>query len=158
MKKEASSTKEVNTKEAAGKKDSGVYIVWIGIKNETDIAVGALGEKTFAPGFYAYTGSAQKNRTARLLRHLKLEKPLRWHIDYLRPYGDVAAVHTLPGTKDEECKLAARLTQEAGGIVSVPRFGASDCRCPGHLIYFPSPPDCLFNPALLHPEAVLWHP
>ena len=35
-----------------------------------------------------------------------------------------------------ECDWAQFLLNEAGARVIVPRFGASDCRCPAHLLYF----------------------
>ncbi len=38
------------------------------------------------------------------------------------------------GTRRGECELAAAVRAISDG--SVPRFGASDCRCPGHLFRF----------------------
>ena len=36
--------------------------------------------------------------------------------------------------------LNARLSELPGARLLVPRFGASDCRCPGHLVYLPRRP------------------
>jgi Uri superfamily endonuclease len=47
------------------------------------LRVGALGEFDFPAGQYLYTGSARRNLEARIARHLRRDKPLRWHIDYL---------------------------------------------------------------------------
>lgn len=40
---------------------------------------------------------------------------------------------TIPGTRDLECQLAKKLSNIFK--LAVPGFGASDCRCGGHLFY-----------------------
>lgn len=62
---------------------------------------------------------------------------MRWHIDYFRPHVDVVAVTYAPGERADECRLAERL-KAAGATVAVTGFGASDCRCGGHLLLLPS--------------------
>jgi len=47
------------------------------------IKVGALGEKCFDEGYYAYIGSALSGLKGRINHHLKTGKKLHWHIDYL---------------------------------------------------------------------------
>lgn len=127
--------------EGSGAKDSGLYIIWLQLGAPCRVRVGALGELSFDTGVYAYVGSAQRNRSARIRRHLRREKPLRWHFDYLRPHGSVLAVSLADGAKTGECELAARLLAEANAAIAHPRFGASDCRCPAHLLQFASVPD-----------------
>ena len=58
---------------------------------------------------------------------------LRWHIDYLSSRARMVGAMTAPGPKERECALAAEL----GWLyaLAIPRFGASDCRCAGHLFY-----------------------
>ncbi len=94
--------------------------------------VGSLGTVDFPAGRYVYTGSAKRGLEARIARHLRSAKALRWHIDYLlgAPGVTVAAVVR---SRREEC----RLNQASPGRVLVPRFGASDCRagCGAHLKY-----------------------
>ena len=63
--------------------DSGIYVAVFHLPQPRSIKVGALGLVRFKAGIYAYVGSAQKNLTARLQRHARHRKPLRWHIDYL---------------------------------------------------------------------------
>ena len=75
---------------------------------------------------------------ARLNRHrVRVKSSPRWHIDYLRARTRFVAVHVRP-TDDSslECETAGGLLTDSGRI-PIPRFGASDCKCPAHLIYFP---------------------
>ena len=70
---------------------------------------------------------------ARIARHLRQAKPLRWHVDALTVAGRVVDVGwTLDVT---ECGLLGRLVALPGVTVPVPGFGSSDCRhCPAHLV------------------------
>lgn len=45
--------------------------------------IGRLGEFDFPAGRYHCTGSARRGLEARIARHLRAEKALRWHIDHL---------------------------------------------------------------------------
>ena len=100
-----------------------------------DISVGKLGRFLFREGFYFYVGSAQRNLSARLERHSRKAKPLRWHIDYLSTKAEMLGAITIAGPRQRECVLAGEL---AGLFeLAVPDFGASDCRCGGHLFYTP---------------------
>jgi len=97
--------------------------------------VGQLGRFLFRQGFYIYVGSAQRNLSARLERHNKKIKPLRWHIDYLSTKAEMLGAMTMARPRQRECELAKNLA----GLyeLAIPRFGASDCRCGGHLFYTP---------------------
>ena len=97
------------------------------------ISVGKLGRFLFQRGFYFYVGSAQRNLSTRLERHSKKTKPLRWHIDYLSTKAEMLGAITVAGPRQHECELA----EELGGMfeLAAPNFGASDCRCGGHLFY-----------------------
>ncbi len=94
------------------------------------ITVGRLGTFDFPPGRYTYTGSAKRNLEARIARHLRRDKKLRWHIDYLlaAPPAQVTGVERF---REAECMVNAG----TGGRVVAPGFGASDCRagCGSHL-------------------------
>lgn len=114
--------------------DRGLYIVWFELPSLVRARIGSLGEGAFPPGLYAYVGSAQVRRTARIRRHLRREKPRRWHIDYLLPQGRPVAVTLCPGARDQECRLAEQVLAVTLGRRAHPRFGASDCRCGGHLV------------------------
>lgn len=111
-----------------------MYIAIFYLPIERQITVGKLGRFAFRKGFYFYVGSAQRNLSARLERHSKKTKPLRWHIDYLSTKAEMlGAMMMMEGPRRRECELAKKLD----GIyeIAVPRFGASDCRCGGHLFY-----------------------
>jgi sugar fermentation stimulation protein A len=99
------------------------------------ISVGKLGRFLFRRGFYFYVGSAQRNLSARLERHSKKTKPLRWHIDYLSTKAEMLGAIMVAGPRQRECELARELARTFE--LAVPDFGASDCRCDGHLFYAP---------------------
>lgn len=106
------------------------YQLYIRVARPLRLKIGALGELQFPAGHYVYTGSARRNLAARIARHRRRDKPLRWHIDYL--LADPAAVveWVATGTRAE-----CRWHQATAGRVLHPGFGASDCRagCGGHL-------------------------
>jgi Uri superfamily endonuclease len=90
----------------------------------------------FAPGRYAYLGSARGpgGIRARCARHLRKDKTPHWHVDRLTVAADVVALAIMNGG---ECNLTERLLA-AGATVPVPGFGSSDCRsCPAHLVALP---------------------
>ena len=63
----------------------GIYILFLRNEIEQRIQVGKLGEFQFQAGIYAYAGTAYGSGGlhARLKRHFRQEKKVRWHIDYL---------------------------------------------------------------------------
>ncbi len=106
------------------------YCLLIRLIRVVEIEVGRLGFFIFPAGNYIYTGSAKKNIRARVNRHLRREKRLRWHIDYLLTAAGVEVEAVLLSARPE-CELVAL----GGGEIVVPGFGASDCRagCGSHL-------------------------
>ncbi|UCG49763.1 MAG: GIY-YIG nuclease family protein [Phycisphaerales bacterium] len=114
----------------------GVYIAIFCLAKKQRIAVGRLGSFWFRSGVYFYVGSAQQNLCARLERHSRKDKPLRWHIDYLSVRADMIGAVMVPGKRTRECELACELGRLYESVA--PGFGASDCRCGGHLFYTPA--------------------
>ena len=114
--------------------DQGIYVLLIHLPVSIMLSAGALPPRSYPRGTYWYVGSAQRHLRNRLSRHLKRDKPLRWHIDYFLalPQPRVLEVFTKPADKSAECDTAGRLLHHGE---PVPRFGASDCRCPTHLIH-----------------------
>lgn len=106
------------------------YQLKITLASPARVSVGRLGAFDFPAGRYVYTGSARRNLDARIARHLRKEKTLRWHIDYLlaAPQAHVTGVAR---STQPECAL----NQAGAGSVLIPGFGASDCRagCGSHL-------------------------
>jgi Uri superfamily endonuclease len=113
----------------------GTYTVLLWLPAAAVITIGRLGDHTFPRGYYTYTGSAKRGLAARLHRHLHGATTRHWHVDYLRPYTRVLAWQAYPEAVQPECELARRLLAE--GQVVVPKFGASDCSCASHLVYYP---------------------
>ena len=116
--------------------DSGVYIAVFYLPRPRKVRVGKLGQFCFKKGAYFYVGSAQRNLSARLKRHSNKKKPLRWHIDYLSSKAKMLGAITIPDPRKRECELAKELGEMFE--VAVPGFGASDCRCGGHLFFSPN--------------------
>jgi len=110
----------------------GIYVLIIQVENDAVINVGALGALTFKPGLYAYVGSAQTILKQRIKRHLRKEKRLFWHIDYLLDSDASKVVEVLhkKADKTEECVIAEALSQKGEPIDG---FGCSDCHCRSHL-------------------------
>lgn len=87
----------------------------------------------FREGKYVYIGSAQNNVEKRVERHLRRDKQLFWHIDYLlKDFAvNVETVFFMGANKAAECKVAEYVYKN--GSVPVKSFGCSDCCCVGHL-------------------------
>jgi Uri superfamily endonuclease len=112
----------------------GVYVLIIQVEKEAVLNVGALGTLTFKPGLYDYVGSAQANMEQRVKRHLKKEKRLFWHIDYLLDNDAAKVVKVLhkKAGKSEECTVAKALSEKGEPVDD---FGCSDCDCRSHLFH-----------------------
>jgi sugar fermentation stimulation protein A len=123
--------------------NSGNYLILLELAEKRRIEVGALGTIPFKAGWYVYAGSARKNLSQRVNRHLRRQrKQQHWHLDYLTPFaaqgpGKLKALPIL-SYRNLECDLAAELAKLGG--IPVPRFGSSDCNCPSHLYYFREAP------------------
>jgi sugar fermentation stimulation protein A len=123
--------------------NSGNYLILLELAEKRSIEVGALGTVLFKAGWYVYAGSARKNLSQRINRHLRRQrKQQHWHLDYLVPFASrgVGKLKALPvlSYRNLECDLAGELAKLGGK--PVPRFGSSDCRCASHLYYFEEPP------------------
>jgi Uri superfamily endonuclease len=108
------------------------YQLVIEVGSPVRCKVGRLGVVEFPAGIYVYTGSARRGFEARLARHARATKTLRWHIDYLLSLSGVRIVRVVRSRR-----LECRLNQSVPGRIVVPGFGASDCRagCGAHLKY-----------------------
>ncbi len=113
------------------------YRLLIWVERALQLHVGALGRHLLGPGLYVYTGSARRNPRARLQRHLRRDKRLRWHIDYLLSQPEVQVL-------DVEIWIAPEcsVNRDTGGTVPIAGFGASDCvaGCASHLRYLGATP------------------
>lgn len=118
-------------------KPRGTYALLVHIRSATAVQVGRLGTVHLQPGYYIYVGSAlgPGGLPSRVHRHLRPNKEKRphWHIDALTALGVIEEVWWVESGTRQECALASVLTKV--GKLAVAGFGASDCRCPGHLVW-----------------------
>lgn len=107
-----------------------------------EVQVGKFGIISLKPGFYVYVGSAfgPGGLKARIGRHLKKQKKLKWHIDFLRQFLEIVDICCSEENTKLECVWAAKFAT-MGGEIPLKRFGASDCRCAAHLWYFNQLPE-----------------
>lgn len=118
----------------------GIYHLLIQLLQPQEIIVGKLGCFRFPAGYYVYTGSALNGLEARVARHRRKEKRLYWHIDYLLQYAKIIDVAFYITTARLECEYNRRIMNLPDARIIAPRFGASDCKCAAHLVYFPNMP------------------
>ncbi|MEJ2210061.1 MAG: DUF123 domain-containing protein [Anaerolineae bacterium] len=123
------------------------------------LAIGRLGRHRFPAGWYLYVGSAHgpgglRARLARHRRRLGPGKRAHWHIDYVREGSTWGGAWVRTGGQRLECTWARTLARLPGAQVVVPGFGASDCRCAGHLVRVPALPDDEWFAAALGAERI----
>jgi Uri superfamily endonuclease len=116
----------------------GIYALVMRLPKPISLCVGRLGTWALKAGFYVYVGSAcgPGGLKARVGRHLRADKPLRWHIDYLRPFTHIRQVHYSVALEESECSWSQALAALSYATIPIPGFGASDCRsgCASHLV------------------------
>ena len=112
--------------------EGGTYVLVFRLTARTRVKT-SHGFTFLEPGIYAYVGSAfgPGGLRARISRHLRREKKIHWHIDWVttgeefQPLG----VWVVVGERKEK-ELAELLS---GTFKPVPGFGASDSREDSHL-------------------------
>ncbi len=143
------------------KTDSGIYILEIFLKSSSYLNHKHFKAYRLEKGYYYYVGSAQKNLSSRLTRHLKKSKNNYWHIDYLttHPHALITKIYIFPqALKNKECEAVQLLLSNKLGVITLPHFGNSDCnQCVSHLLYSASriAQSQLFS---LYQSTVLWIP
>ena len=121
------------------KENSGVYLLEILASEPFTIDLESFKDKILNPGYYYYSGSAQKNLEQRVERHQNENKTIHWHIDHLTTIksNKIKTVFLFNGAlKNLECELISELLQNFRLRVALKGFGNSDCRhCASHLLY-----------------------
>ncbi len=120
----------------AGLPAGGAYRLTIRLSRAVRLAVGRLGSLDLPAGVYVYCGSARRALPARIARHLRRQKPLRWHVDYLLAHPAAKVIEVAAESDWSECELVAQAIRRGGRAIAH-GFGSGDCRrgCPAHLIY-----------------------
>ncbi len=121
------------------KKNFGVYLLELQIKKPIQISAKKFLNQIFEKGYYYYSGSAQKNLSQRLERHLRKKKIIHWHIDHLTSDVNVEIKSVLianESSKEFECELINILTMNFNLGINHKGFGNGDCNiCDSHLLY-----------------------
>ena len=113
--------------------DRGAYVLVLRLDQTRIVEIGRLGWFTFEAGYYLYAGSAMRSLSARIDRHLRRQKTLHWHIDYLLDVADTVRALPIRSPQRIEQSLARSL---AGILTAGPNgFGASDSSEVTHLFY-----------------------
>lgn len=113
------------------------YCLLIDLMKDSKIQIGKLGNLEFNKGYYVYVGSALNSLEGRIKRHLRDEKKLFWHVDYLLNSSNARIVNVIFENSPQkwECEIASAIASKS---VQIDKFGCSDCKCRSHLIYFES--------------------
>ncbi len=107
------------------------YILVIRVLKFLSVKIGKLGLIKFRPGLYVYVGSAKRNFSSRIKRHLAKNKKKFWHIDYLLTKKNTIVEKIYFTKRKNECQLARGLVK----FPCIKNFGSSDCKCSSHLFY-----------------------
>ena len=113
-------------------KKEATYVLMIKISENCETSVGGLGKILFKKGDYVYIGSAKGCLQSRLRRHLRKEKKIYWHIDYLLKSEKSKVFKVWVIKKSFECETT-RIFLKYNIVDLVKKgFGSSDCRCLTH--------------------------
>ena len=118
----------------------GAYLLILGLPAPVPLAIPRFAGARLEPGTYVYAGSARGpgGIRARVGRHLRSEKVVRWHIDHLT--SGCRSVWASVHPDADECSLVTRLLAGGAFETPLPGFGSSDCRsCTAHLLRFSAP-------------------
>lgn len=124
---------------------NGIYQLLIHLPKNVSIAIGKKGRWRFPKGYYVYTGSALNGLEKRVERHLKKNKKHFWHIDYLLDFASIKEIFLFTKDKFDECALNLKMLEKPEAKIIMPKFGASDCGCPAHLVFFEKMPKNVLN-------------
>lgn len=119
--------------------ESGTYALLLHCASSSELAIGRWGCLQLVPGHYLYVGSAfgPGGVKARVSRHFRNDKKLRWHIDYLRAEAQPVGAWCSYASEHLEHEWAEAL-QDMNVTTCIAGFGSSDCHCEGHLFIVPT--------------------
>lgn len=120
----------------------GTYALVLRALEPATVTAGRLGTLRVTEGDYIYIGSAfgPGGVRARVLRHARTDKRLRWHIDHLTTVAPVVEAWFTHDPRRLECDWLAALASIRGAHEPWSGFGASDCGCSSHLRWFARAP------------------
>jgi Uri superfamily endonuclease len=106
------------------------------------INIGKLDEVVFNKGTYIYVGSGKgefggSELINRVLRHIRQNKKIRWHIDYLlnSHFTRIKNIGLIFSNVISECDLIRKII-DLFVTEPISNFGSTDCinNCPSHLV------------------------
>ena len=112
----------------------GSYVLVVRLEEAISIPVGKLGPQDFCKGYYLYFGSALSGLDGRIQRHVRSDKILKWHIDYLTTRAPVIETWRIADDRRWECIWAQLALEQNGVTAPAKKFGSSDCKCHTHLV------------------------
>lgn len=118
--------------------NKGSYIILGELKRNIYLNIGKRGNIFFKKGFYLYVGSAMNSLSSRIKRHLRKDKKLRWHIDYLIPYFKNVEPLIINSEEKIECIISSEIEKICEGYIK--GFGSCDCKCKSHLYFLKNNP------------------
>ncbi len=119
-------------------RDRGCYMVLYRLGEDKEITLGSLGTRLCRKGFYIYVGSAMKNLTSRISRHLRKRKQPRWHVDFFGAHAKALKALPIRTSRHLERTLAKKVRALASW--EIPDLGASDSPLPSHMFGFEGNP------------------
>jgi len=113
----------------------GTYMILLKLSSRSNIKIGRTRRVSLERGLYCYVGSAlgPGGFTARLRRYASIGMRKHWHVDYLLPHAELIGALVIEDSSRYECSWASWVGRLADSCID--GFGASDCRCSGHLFY-----------------------
>lgn len=109
------------------------YILILKLNKNLSIEIGKIGKIFLKKGYYLYVGSGKRNLEKRIQRHIKREKNIYWHIDYLTSNKNFSIKEIYLFDKLNECRLAKIFIEKNFSYII--NFGSSDCNCKSHLFF-----------------------
>ena len=114
----------------------GAYVIAIKLAEPVVVTIAGRPPIPLPAGRYLYCGSARGpgGLKARISRHMRRGKAVRWHVDQLTERGIIIDGWVFPG--GDECDLVQMLSHLP---IPIPGFGSSDCAtCRSHLLSWPN--------------------
>lgn len=115
----------------------GAYVLFLRLEAPLRAVIGSLGPLNLSSGVYAYVGSARGpgGLKARVSRHLRKAKSLRWHIDYVTssPHARSEALVYAETLEEWETSISTELSSSQCFKPSVKGFGSTDKQSETHL-------------------------
>lgn len=118
------------------KSEPGTYALIFKNEKQVQVQIGQWKKITLCSGYYIYIGSAfgPGGIRARVSRHCRVDKPKRWHLDYISCMAQPVEAWISYATKHLEHEWADVFRNQTP-FTPVEGFGCTDCRCLSHLFY-----------------------